>query len=143
MLEDHLKIPVTRRRLRSGPAADHIDRFADWLDRQGYLPTSIVQLLRSLAAWTDWMDAAGFTGDDFLAGYEACRIVVSKEKRVLYSRGPNRASIIAARVFIRFLREQEVLSPAFRAPLVYGGDTPQKRTGFRILPWHSLPAKPL
>ena len=31
MLEDHLKSPVTRRRLRAGPPADHVDGFADWL----------------------------------------------------------------------------------------------------------------
>ncbi len=30
MLDAHLTSPVTRRRLRSGPAAGHIDGFADW-----------------------------------------------------------------------------------------------------------------
>ncbi len=31
MLETHLDSSVTRRRLRTGVAADHIDAFADWL----------------------------------------------------------------------------------------------------------------
>jgi hypothetical protein len=41
MLEHHLKSPVTRQRLRSGPIADHVDSFADWLHRGGYKPASI------------------------------------------------------------------------------------------------------
>ena len=41
MLEQHLKSPVTRQRLRSGPAADHIDGFADWLHRHRYSPITI------------------------------------------------------------------------------------------------------
>jgi Transaldolase/Fructose-6-phosphate aldolase len=65
MLETHLNSPVARRRLRTGPAADHIDAFADWLHLHGYRPTSINNLLRSLAAWTDWMLAAGFTAQEF------------------------------------------------------------------------------
>jgi integrase/recombinase XerD len=59
MLETHLKSPITRRRLCTGPAAGHIDAFADWLNRQGYKPSSIDNLLTSLAGWTDWMLAAG------------------------------------------------------------------------------------
>jgi len=64
MLEQHLKSPVTRQRLRSGPAADHIDGFADWLHRHRYSPITIDTTLRSLAGWTDWMRAAGFTEHD-------------------------------------------------------------------------------
>jgi hypothetical protein len=44
-----------------GAAADHIDAFADWLHLNGYKPISITNLLRSLAGWTDWMLAEGFT----------------------------------------------------------------------------------
>jgi len=57
MLETHLRSSVTRRRLRSGPAADHVDRFADWLRGRGYQPRRIEDLLRALAGWTDWMGA--------------------------------------------------------------------------------------
>jgi integrase/recombinase XerD len=106
MLETHLNSPVARRRLRTGPAADHIDAFADWLHLHGYRPTSINGLLRSLAAWTDWMLAAGFTAQEFLVGFEACKLAVEQKQRVLYSRGPNRYSVTAASVFIRFLQHQ-------------------------------------
>src|SRR5271163_3230437 len=70
MLEHYLKSAVTRQRLRSGPAADHIDGFADWLHRHSYRPITIDTTLRSLASWTDWMRAAGFTAQDFLADRE-------------------------------------------------------------------------
>src|SRR5271165_5691512 len=106
MLETHLNSPVARRRLRTGPAADHIDAFADWLHLHGYRPTSINNLLRSLAAWTDWMLAAGFTAQEFLVGFEACKLAVEQKQRVLYSRGPNHYSVTAASVFIRFLQHQ-------------------------------------
>src|ERR1700739_3776042 len=52
MLETHLKPLVPRSRLHAGPAADHIDGFADWLHRCGYAPTTIDWMLRFLAGWT-------------------------------------------------------------------------------------------
>ena len=61
MLETHLKSPVTRHRLRSGPATQHVDAFAEWLHRQGYRPVTIDTTLRSLAGWTDWMREAGLS----------------------------------------------------------------------------------
>jgi len=106
MLESYLNSPVTRRRLRSGLAADHIDAFADWLHVQGYRPTCINNLLRSLAGWTDWMLAAGFTAQDLLAGFEACKLALEQKQRGRYSRGPNHYSVTAASVFIRFLQHQ-------------------------------------
>ena len=104
MLETHLSSSITRQRLRTGAAAEHIDAFADWLHLNGYKPTSIDNCLTSLAAWTDWMLTAGFTAHDLLSGFEACKLVVSKEQRIRYSRGPNQQSITAASLFIRFLR---------------------------------------
>jgi site-specific recombinase XerD len=104
MLETHLSSPITRKRLRTGVASEHIDTYADWLHLKGYKPTSIDNGLTSLAAWTDWMFTAGFTAHNLLSGFEACKLAVSKEQRVLYSRGPNQQSITAASLFIRFLR---------------------------------------
>src|SRR5204862_2184047 len=92
MLETYLTSPITRQRLRTGAAAEHIDAFADWLHLNGYKPTSIDNRLTSLAAWTDWMLTAGFTAHDLLSGFEACKLVVSKEQRIRYSRGPNQQS---------------------------------------------------
>lgn len=106
MLEDHLKSPVTRRRLRAGPAARHIDDFADWLYDRGYKPTPIDHILRSLAGWTDWVTKESLTDQGFVAGYEACREDLLRGTRVRYQRGPNRKSLSSARSFILFLREQ-------------------------------------
>lgn len=111
MLDTHVSTPVTTRRLRMGPAADHIDAFADWLHRNGYKPVSITGLLRSLASWTDWMLAHGFTAENLPAGFAACQSALQKQPRVFYSRGPNQHSLTAASLFIRFLQSQGTLPP--------------------------------
>lgn len=116
MLETHLSSPITRRRLRAGVAGPHIDAFADWLYRRGYKPTSIDNRLTSLAAWTDWMQTAGFTARDLLPGLEACRLAIRKELRVPYRRGPNQQSITAASLYIRFLQRQGELPPPVARP---------------------------
>lgn len=111
MLEHHLNSPVTRQRLRSGPAADHIDGFADWLHRHGYRPVTIDTTLRSLAGWTDWMLAAGLTAQDGLEGVASCAAELQAHRRVRHCRGPNDHSLTAAALFVRFHREQAVLPP--------------------------------
>jgi integrase/recombinase XerD len=118
MLETHLNSPVTRRRLRTGPAAEHIDAFADWLHRQGYKPSSIDNLLTSLAGWTDWMRAAGFTTRDALAALASCKLLTEKKPRIRFSRGPNRQSVTAASVYIRFLQHEGKLPPPATPPSV-------------------------
>ena len=115
MLETHLNSAITRGRLRTGPAADHIDAFADWLHLQGYKTVSIGNLLTSLASWTDWMLAAGHTAQDLLLGFESCRLAIEKEPNVRYRRGPNQQSLRAAATFIRFLQRQGQL-PALIDP---------------------------
>jgi integrase/recombinase XerD len=106
MLETHLSSPVTQQRLRQGPAAAHIDAFADWLHLRGYKPISIEFLLRSLAGWTDWLAAQGFSTPDFLPGLAACQSALQEKQPVRYRRGPNQHSLTAAAVFIRFLQQQ-------------------------------------
>lgn len=116
MLDTHLKSPVTRRRLRTGPAAQHVDAFADWLHQQGYRPVTIDLKLRRLAAWTDWMRAAGFSAHDVLSGFDACTAELALRPHTRYSRGPNRDSLTSAALFIRFLRQQGVLPPLAPKP---------------------------
>jgi site-specific recombinase XerD len=116
MLETHLSSSITRQRLRTGAAAEHIDAFVDWLHLNGYKPTSIDNRLTSLAAWTDWMLTAGFTAHDLLSGFEACKLVVNKAQRIRYSRGPNQQSLTAASLFIRFLRLRGELPQAVAGP---------------------------
>ena len=88
MLEDHLKLANPCRRLRSGPVAAYLDEFADWLWERGHPPNSRSLILRSLAAWTDWLTEKSFTAGDLVAGYEACRRELSEHGRVRYQRGP-------------------------------------------------------
>jgi integrase/recombinase XerD len=109
MLDTHLRSRVTRQRLRSGPAAGHIDAFADWLHNLGYRPVTIEASLRSLAGWTDWMRAAGFSAHDLLAGFDACTAELAAKPRARFRRGPNRNSLTSGALFIRFLRERGVL----------------------------------
>ena len=116
MLEDHLTLANACRRLRSGPASAYVDDFADWLREHGHPASSRSFMLRSLAAWTDWLTERSFTAEDFVAGYEACRKELSEHGRVRYRRGPNRNSLAAAAALIRFLRERGVLAAA-RRPL--------------------------
>jgi len=80
MLEDLLKSPVTRRRLCTGLVADHIEAFADWLQRHGYTPITIELRLRSLVAWADWLQTAGFTANDYLSGFEAFKAALGRER---------------------------------------------------------------
>ena len=125
MLEAHLRSPVTRERLRAGPAAPYVDAFAAWLTRQGYRPIGIDHALRSLAWWTDWLRGAGFTATELVQGFEACKAALATQPRVRHARGPNQESLAAAARLLRFLREQGVLprpvppaSPAERWPLL-------------------------
>lgn len=111
MLETHLKSPVTRRRLLAGPAAGHVDGFADWLHHQGFKPVSIDQILRSLAAWADWLAQTGFTAREAVAALSACEAVLSLGERIRYARGLNKQSLAAARLFVRFLQECEFIPP--------------------------------
>ena len=75
MLDALLKSPETRRRLRSGPAADHIDGFAEWLHRRGYKPATLDTTLRSLAGWTDCKrcSQATFRSGGFSAKFQGMR----------------------------------------------------------------------
>jgi site-specific recombinase XerD len=111
MLEDHVKSPITCGRLRAGAAAEHVDGFADWMRGGGYRPISVVHTLRNLAGWTDWMRTSGFDGSDLVAAYEACKKMLARRRRVRWSRGPNRITLTAAALFIRYLRERGVIPP--------------------------------
>lgn len=108
MLEDHVKSPVTRSRLRAGMVAPHVDAFVDWLHERGYTPITIDLRLRSLASWADWMCAAGHTLGGCLSTLEAFSAELGRG-RVRFSRGPNDDSRVAAVLFVGFLEERGIL----------------------------------
>jgi integrase/recombinase XerD len=109
VLDTHLKLPTTRRRLRRGPAALHVDAFADWLRSRGHPPSILRRKLQSFAAWTDWLRSTDRSCSDFLEGLEACEAFVKCRPKIPYQRGPNNDSVVAARLFIKFLRETGIL----------------------------------
>jgi site-specific recombinase XerD len=116
MLDTHLAPHATCRRLRAGPAADHIDDFADWLHRRGYRPAVLRNKLRSFAAWTDWLKLIGMTGTDFISGLRECESYIGMRSRARYQRGPNKESLTVARLFIRFLQQRNVLPQPLTPP---------------------------
>ena len=116
MLETYLRSAVTRRRLHSGPAAHHVDAFADWLCTNGYQPISIENTLRSLAGWTDWMLTAGFTAQHLLPAFAAGKAAIKGKQSTGRRHGLNRHSLSASSLFIRFLQHQGELPPPIAPP---------------------------
>jgi len=116
MLDTYLHSPVTRHRLRTGPAAPYVDAFTAWLRQQGYRPIGIEHALRSLAGWTDWLRGAGFTATDLVPGFAACQVALASERHVRSARGPNQESLAVAVRLLRFLRERGVLPPPVLPP---------------------------
>jgi len=68
----------------------HIDGFRSWLQRIGYRPTTIVEVVRLLACWADWLQASGFTLDNIIAGFDASAALFkgSKTIRAPHERAP-------------------------------------------------------
>lgn len=125
MLEDHVKYPILRRRLRAGPAADYVDGFADWLHHLGYKPSSIEHTLRALADWADWLGQAGFAVIDAFQVLDVYKSLLAQPDRDSHVRGRDQRSLTAANRFIRFLQERGVLpclgwapTPAERWPII-------------------------
>jgi hypothetical protein len=87
----------------------HIDGFRSWLQRTGYQPTTMVEVVRLLACWADWLQSSGFTLDNIVAGFDASAAVFKGSKTI---RGPRGAGAL----FIRYLREQGALPPPLVPP---------------------------
>ena len=109
MLENHVSAKITRKRLNSGPAANHINDFSDWLYARGYKKRSLFRMLQSFAAWTDWLTKTGRAAEDFSEGLQECTKHVMSDRHVPYERGPERESLSVARLFLRFLQERGLL----------------------------------
>ena len=116
MLEQFIESPVTRRRLLQGPAGPHVTQFAAKLRSVGYTPISITSILRPLAAWTDWMKQKGYDLSQAAEALDECAAELRASPRVHYARGPNQASLSAARNFVRYLREEGIIPTPPPAP---------------------------
>ncbi|MCP3962751.1 MAG: tyrosine-type recombinase/integrase [bacterium] len=116
MLEDHLNSTRACRRLRAGPAAPHVDGFADWMSAKGYSRSYIDLLCQLLATWSDWLRQSGLDGDDLVASRDAYATALSEEGRLRYASGHLRMSLLAASTFVRYLRESGAVAPAPRVP---------------------------
>jgi integrase/recombinase XerD len=103
VLEDHLKSPAACRRLRAGPAGPHVDSFTDWMQREGYRPSSINGLCGLLGTWTNWM-ARTKAGTDLLAGLDSYQEMLRLEGRLHNTWGKPHKAVSAASVFVRFLQ---------------------------------------
>jgi len=87
----------------------HVDGFRSWLRRDGYRPTTIVELVRLLACWAEWLQAAGFALDNILAGLDASAAALKGGKAIRAPRG-------AGALFIRYLREEGALPSPLKPP---------------------------
>ena len=109
MLEDHVSAKITLKRLKGGPAANHVDDFSDWLHARGQSKRSLFRMLQSFAGWTDWLKKTGRTDEDFAEGLQECTKHFMSALHIPYERGPRRESLSVARLFLRFLGERGLL----------------------------------
>ena len=89
--------------------APHVDGFKAWLHGKGYREVSIVEIVRLLACWAEWVRIAGFTFDSIEPG-------VAASARIFRGGKTARAPQGAAALFMRYLRQHSILPPAERRP---------------------------
>lgn len=94
-------------------AAPHVGEFKIWLREGGYRETTIEELVRLLACWTDWADGAGFTVDTVLGAFDASGVAFMGSRT-------GKLVLNAGALFIRHLQDRGV-APRFERP------TPQKK----------------
>lgn len=82
----------------------HAVGFRDWLDGQNYSPATIIEVVRLLALWADWVRAKGFELETLTAGLAASASVFQGSRKARAPQG-------AAKLFITYLREENILPP--------------------------------
>ena len=65
----------------------HVDGFRSWLQRNGYRPTTIVEVVRLLACWAEWLEAAGFNLHNIVEGFDASAAIFKGSKTIRAPRG--------------------------------------------------------
>jgi hypothetical protein len=76
--------------------------FRSWLRDGGYKTTTIKELVRLLASWTDWAHAAGFTSDTVLSTFDASKVAFTERRT-------GREVLNAAALFIRHLQDPGIV----------------------------------
>ena len=87
----------------------HVEGFTRWLCGNGYTASSTVETIRLLAGWADWMHKHRFGPDNILAGLDASNKAFKGKKSI-------RRYASVGRLFVRYLREQNVLPPLRPSP---------------------------
>ena len=90
-------------------AAPHVGEFKIWLRGGGYRETTIEELVRLLAYWTDWADAAGFTIDAVSAAFDEFGAVFKEGRK-------DREILNSAALFIHHLQDRGVV-PRSQKPM--------------------------
>jgi site-specific recombinase XerD len=89
--------PIVADRLRW--LAPHADGFRTWLEQKGYSAVTIVELVRLLSRWAEWVRDAGFQFDTIEAGFVASAEVFTGGRTLRAPQG-------AASLFLDYLRKE-------------------------------------
>ena len=138
MLEEILNRVNVARELRAGPAADHVDRYVQWLLARGYMRGTIFFYLHALSRYARWMTSqsrivdaqAGDVLNSYLSDLSACGAL---RRAKCKTSGHLRGDVSAVRMFTRFLVDIGVAAPApAKPPLLTGTrSSPSSRPGVR------------
>lgn len=101
---------MTKRKYRHRRSVDvritwlqpHVDGFKRWLGQRSYSAATIVEVVRLLALWGDWVRAAGFGVETLTVGLNASASVFKGSKTARAPQG-------AAALFVAYLRECNIL----------------------------------
>jgi integrase len=90
-------------------AAPHAEDFKGWLREKGYREPTIVEVVRLLAVWTAWIHANGFARRRIVAAFTASAATCRGGRTARAPRG-------AAGLFLRYLRDRELIPPPATLP---------------------------
>ena len=101
---------MTKRKYRHRRSVDvritwlqpHVNGFKHWLGQRNYSGATIVEVVRLLALWGDWVRAAGFGVETLAVGLNASASVFKGSKTARAPQG-------AAALFVTYLRECNIL----------------------------------
>lgn len=99
MSKGQQKKPVTPRLHFARP---HVEGFKNWLCDNGYKASTVVEKVRLLAGWTDWMVGAGYALDTAMAGLAASKSAFVGKKSI-------RRHVSSGAHFIRYLQDRAVV----------------------------------